>query len=213
MKLTNLIWVLALAGAVAACNSGSPITGVDPPDPGTGGTGGTAGSPGTGGTGGTGGATEGACTDDANQAVYDQLDYVNDGGEASSGTEAASAIASDCVRGSSASMPPVEGCGPEVGALIPCATATPPSCSAEEVQVLATCVEECTQSTIEEITGSRLSDECMACSGASVSCGVAFCTVPCLASTVAPECVACRCDNDCTGDFETCTGFTSDACG
>jgi hypothetical protein len=30
MKLTNFIWVLALAGGLAACNSGPPITGCDP---------------------------------------------------------------------------------------------------------------------------------------------------------------------------------------
>ena len=35
MKLTNLFWVLALAGSVAACNSGVPIQGCDI-DPATG---------------------------------------------------------------------------------------------------------------------------------------------------------------------------------
>jgi len=60
MKLLNLIWVLALAGAVAACNSGPPIQGctVDPdlgdcvgsgPDPGPGGSGGAGGTAGSGG--------------------------------------------------------------------------------------------------------------------------------------------------------------------
>ncbi len=68
MKLTNLIWVLALAGSMMACNSGPPITNVkpDPPD----------GSGGSGGSGGTGGSSgdEGACTTDENAAVYAELD-------------------------------------------------------------------------------------------------------------------------------------------
>jgi hypothetical protein len=57
MKLTNLIWVLALAGATAACNSGPPVTGCII-DLATGqcqifgGTGGTGGGGGMGGTGG-----------------------------------------------------------------------------------------------------------------------------------------------------------------
>ena len=59
MKPINLIWVLALAGVVVACNSGPPITNETPPPSGTGG------SSGTGGTAGTGGLGEGACTNDA----------------------------------------------------------------------------------------------------------------------------------------------------
>ncbi len=53
MKLTDLIWVLALAGSVAACNTGVPVEGCTI-DPATGACEG-AGGPGTGGTTGTGG--------------------------------------------------------------------------------------------------------------------------------------------------------------
>ncbi|MBT8469994.1 MAG: hypothetical protein KJN97_14715, partial [Deltaproteobacteria bacterium] len=61
MKLGNLIWVPAVAGSVAACNSGSPITNERPPvEPGSGG---------TTGSGGTSGG-DGACTTAENAAVY-----------------------------------------------------------------------------------------------------------------------------------------------
>ena len=65
-----------------------------------------------GGTGGTGGSEPvvDACANDADQAVYDELSFVDGKGEASTGTEAASAIASECVRGSVSSEPP--GTGP-----------------------------------------------------------------------------------------------------
>jgi hypothetical protein len=204
MKLTNLIWVLALAGAVAACNSGSPITGVDPPDPGTGG---TAGSPGTGGTGG-GAPLEGNCINEDDKAVYDALTFTNSKGETTSGTDASSAIGSECVRGSDVSEPPVAGCGTETFAVIACLG----NCPQETIDALATCVVNCTNDTIEEITGDRLSDECVACTGATVACGAAFCTSECLADTTAPPCIACRCDNNCTPQFVICSGIPSDDC-
>ena len=56
MKISNLLWVLALASAVAACNNWTdqpPVEGIVKPP--VGGTGGTAGTGGTGGTGGVGG--------------------------------------------------------------------------------------------------------------------------------------------------------------
>ena len=65
MKLTNLIWVLALAGTLAACNSGPPITNEKPITP-----------PPTGGSSGTGGISgDGACTTEENLAVYEALVY------------------------------------------------------------------------------------------------------------------------------------------
>ena len=61
MKLFDLIWVLGLAGAMAACNSGPPIQGCTNFDPLTGRCGGfgTGGTDATGGTGGTGGGGSG----------------------------------------------------------------------------------------------------------------------------------------------------------
>ena len=66
MKLTNLIGVLALAGATAACNSGPPVTGCAPSQiidargrcANPGGMGGMGGTVGMGGAGGAGGAAE-----------------------------------------------------------------------------------------------------------------------------------------------------------
>lgn len=205
MKLFNLVWVLALAGAVAACNSGSPITGVDPPDPGTGG---TAGSSGTGGSGG-GSPLEGNCINEADAAVYAQLDFVNGKGEASSGTAASSAIGSECVRGSDVSEPPVAGCGTETFAVIACLG----NCPQETIDALANCVVACTGDTIAEITGGdTLSDECLACTGETVACGAAFCTPPCVVSTTDPGCIQCRCDQNCTPQFVICSGIPSTDC-
>jgi hypothetical protein len=81
------------------------------------------------------------------------------------------------------------------------------------VQILATCVEDCTQGTIEQITGSTLSEECMGCYGATVSCGVAFCTKECVADTTAQVCIDCRCTSGCTENFVICSGIPSDDCG
>jgi hypothetical protein len=203
MKLTNLIWVLALAGAVAACNSGSPITGLDPDL----GTGGTAGS-GSGGSGGSGGVIPGNCTNEADQAVYAQLEFTNGKGETSTGTDASSAIGSECVRGSTVSDPPVAGCGDETFAVIACLG----NCPQETIDALSTCVVNCTNGTIEEITGDTLSDECIACTGATVACGAAFCTGDCVADTTAQPCIDCRCDAGCTPQFIICSGIPSTDC-
>jgi hypothetical protein len=203
MKLYNLMWVLALAGAAAACDNWidqPPIT--NEPQPPTGGTGGN------GGTGGTGGVAAGACTDEANQAVYAELEFVNSKGQASSGTAAASAIGSECVRGSSSSVPPVTGCGPQTLDVVACF----PNCPQPTIDALATCVEECTAGTIEEITGSTLSEACVECYGATVACGAAFCTGQCVADTTAQICIDCRCDNDCTPNFVICSGIPSTDC-
>jgi len=207
MKLTNLIWVLALAGAVAACNSGSPITGTPPPPPPTGGSGGS----GTGGTGGTGGGSpsEGNCINEADQAVYDQLEFTNSKGETTTGTDASSAIGSECVRGSNVSDPPIAGCGAETFAVISCLG----NCPQETIDALATCVEACTRDTIAEITGGdTLSDECLSCTGATVACGAAFCTPPCVADTTAQGCIDCRCEEGCTPAFIVCSGIPSTDC-
>ena len=203
MKLFNLIWVLALAGAVAACNSGLPITG-EPPPPmaGSGGNGGSTGN------GGTGGAIEGKCTTAENEAVYAELEYTNGKGEMSSGTDASSAIGSECVRGSVSSVPPVGGCGTETFAVIACF----PNCPDPVVQALADCVAQCTGDTIEDITGMRLSEDCLECTGATVACGAVFCTSQCVADTTAQICIDCRCDNDCTPEFVICSGIPSDDC-
>jgi hypothetical protein len=202
MKLTNLIWVLALAGAVAACNSGPPITGeragINPPP--TGGGGGTC-DPGGG---------DGACTTPENEAVYADLTYTDDAGEVFTGADASSAIGSDCIFGTKQSDPLLTGCGNEAGAVIGCF----PNCPQGTIDAAADCVAKCTQDATAEASPPGLSDECVACTGETVACGAAFCTDKCVADTNDPKCIACRCDNDCIQDFDSCSGLPSDCeCG
>jgi hypothetical protein len=193
MKPTNLIWVLALAGAAAACNSGPPITNEKPAPP-----------PPTGGSNGGGG--DGACTTDANQAVYDNLVYKDCDGVTHMGDDASSAIGSDCIFGCDVSEPPLVGCGMEASTVLGCF----PSCPADVIQSAAACVADCLQTATAEVAPPGLSDECVACTGATVACGAAFCTNVCISDTNDPACIACRCDNDCTPAFDTCSGLPSD---
>jgi len=192
MKLTNLIWVLALAGTVAACNSGPPVTGeVEPPPP-VGGNGGSC-DPGGG---------DGACTNAEDEAVYADLTYTDDADATFTGTEAASAIGSDCIFGTSQSDPLLAGCGAEATDVIACFPSAD-GCPDATIQALADCVAMCTQ----DATG--LSDECVGCTGDTVACGAAFCTTACVADTNAPGCIACRCRNNCIQDFDSCSGLPS----
>ncbi len=198
MKLTNLIWVLALAGTLVACNSGPPITNEKPITP-----------PPTGGSSGTGGTVggDGACTTEENVAVYEDLVYIDCDGVRHTGADASSTIGSDCIFGTTdpgscpaGSVPPLPGCGTEAGAVVACSMG---GCPQPTIDALATCVAMCTQ----DATG--LSDGCMACTGDTVACGAAFCTGPCVGGTDLPECVECRCVNNCDSDFVTCSGLPS----
>ena len=94
-----------------------------------------AGSGGTAGSGGAGGAgpVDGACINDADQVVYDDLTYPNGDGESSYGSEAASAIASDCVLGGADTVPP-EGCGSFAAIVVVCAGSG--SCTPKMIQDL-----------------------------------------------------------------------------
>lgn len=269
MKLTNILWVLALAGSVSACNSGSIVQGCDTGlgiDKGSGqctacdvdeivnsswecakcgpsegivgprdcapcadnecvnargrcetgaavgpqgqcedNGGGTGGTGGTAGTGGTGGSVGGACTDPANAMVYANLTYVDDAGTTFTGTEAAAAMGSDCIFGTSNSDPLLPGCGDEARSVVACF----PSCDDGTIQTLSDCVAQCVQDGTAEASPPGLSDECVACTGATVACGAAFCTGVCVADTNAPACIDCRCLNGCTPDFDECTGLPS----
>jgi hypothetical protein len=199
MKLTNLIWVLALAGAAAACNSGPPITNKPAAPPPTGGS--------------NGGGGDGACTTDDNQAVYDNLVYTDCEGVTHMGDDASSAIGSDCIFGTTSpvicpagSVPPLPGCGDLSGDVLGCF----PSCPPETIQAAADCVAQCTQDATAEIAPPGLSDECVACTGATVACGAANCTNFCVNDTNDPACIACRCEFGCTPAFDTCSGLPSD---
>jgi len=212
MKLTSLIWVLGLAGVIAACNTGDPIDGCGPGnivnvdgrcEP-ISGTGGAGGAPGTGGTGGTGGSMGGACTNDADQAVYEDLTYTDTDGGTNTGSDAASAIASDCVFGGPDTVPP-EGCADLAGAVVVCAITM--SCTPEQIADLTNCVGACAQDTIESITGSRLSDDCGDCYSESVACSAANCATSGCSNPSSTPCIECRCVEGCTPGFDTCSGL------
>jgi len=203
MKLTNLIWVLALAGSIMACNSGPPITNVRPPPP--------TGTGGTTGTGGAGGAATGKCTGPEDSAVYAELTFIDADGVESNGPAAASAIGSACIFGTDASVPKVTGCSPEGIAVLSCSAT---GCDQATIDALGDCVALCTQETTAGIAPPGLSTECMACTGDTVACGAGFCVSPCSADTTLPGCVACRCDAGCTPAFDVCSGLPdTGACG
>lgn len=226
MKLFHLIWVLGLAGVVAGCNSGPPVsgcpngiseetgeccprgvsqvtgaccpTGVDPDTGDCNSTGG-----GGGGTGGGGGET-GACTNADDSAVYGGLTYTTGGGASESGSDAASAIASDCVFGTQLSDPKNPGCGAEAQAVLICAAS---GCPQETVDALALCVVNCTQTLIDEVTGAMLSTDCAACYGESVACSASNCATAGCTNPNSTSCIQCRCDFDCTPGFDRCSGL------
>jgi len=236
MKPTNLIWVLALAGSVAGCNTGSPISGctIDP----------TTGFCTT--KGGECGPVENACTNPEDQAVYENLEYTNEARETFTRTEAASQIGSDCIFGSDTSVPPLSGCPLDAGRVIgcfpncpSCSDPLPPAtcgqdCAAFEecgtgftcvagpsgslsdgtcldaVQAAADCVAGCTQDATAAASPPGLSDECVSCTGDAVACGAAFCTDVCVSDPNAQICIDCRCANNCTQCNDICTGLPSD---
>jgi hypothetical protein len=211
MKLFHLIWVLGLAGMISACNSGEAIQGCSELgqeyDEGTGScaTPGTGGGNGTGGTGGGGGG-DGACTNDADTAVYDALEYSPNAETTLTGPEAASQIASDCVFGNQNATPSNPGCGAEAQAVLICGGS---GCPTETINALTQCVVDCQQGLIETITGSTLSSECNACYGESVTCSAVNCATAGCTVPTSPGCVACRCQNDCTPGFDRCSGLPS----
>jgi hypothetical protein len=208
MKLFHLIWVLGLAGIVAGCNSGPPVHGCDIQtngtcDDGSNGGGGTGG--GTGGTAGGGGG-EGACTNAEDAATYMDLSYLDSRGNEEMGPGAASAIASDCVFGSDSSDPVNPGCGTEAGNVVACAI-LPTGCPPETIAALTNCVVSCTQTLIEDITGSTLSQDCADCYGESVACSANLCVAAGCTNPTSPGCIQCRCDEGCTPGFDVCSGL------
>lgn len=146
-----------------------------------------------------------ACIDDANQAVYDGLTYIDDGGTTFTGVEASAAMGSDCIFGTEQSTPLLPGCGEEARAVVACF----PTCDQSIIDTAADCVAQCVQDGTVEASSPGLSDDCVSCTGDTVACGAAFCTGVCVQDTNAPDCIACRCSNGCTPDFDVCTGLPS----
>ena len=149
--------------------------------------------------------TEGACTDTDNSAVYAKLVYTDDDGESLSGPAAASAISSDCVFGSVSSEPTLPGCATTAAEVIRCAI--PQDCTDEVIAEFSSCVEECAQEAIAQVTGSRLSEDCSSCYGENASCTLERCVTSGCSNPNSSSCIQCRCDNDCIPAFDRCSGL------
>jgi hypothetical protein len=199
MKPMIPIGCLALACALAACNTGDPTWGL--PYPSAGGSGGDGG-------GGTGGAGEGFCTTAENQAVYEGLEYTDLQDNTFTGDEAASVIGSHCIglSGGEENLPSsVNTCEAQAGAVILCN----PNCPQATIDALADCVATCTQDSTVALSPPGLSDDCVSCTGDTVACGAASCVAECSGDTNAPACIECRCDNNCIQEFDACSGLPS----
>ena len=93
---------------------------------------------GAGGAGGAGGGVgTGACINPEDAMTYANLTYTTGAGIEVAGTDAASAIASDCVFGAVNSVPRNPGCGMQAQAVLICAAS---GCPAETVAALTMCV-------------------------------------------------------------------------
>jgi hypothetical protein len=169
-----------------------------------GGTGGTGGTAGTGGGTGGGGGTTGFCTNDEDSMTYDDLTYTTGGGVDETGSDAASAIASDCVFGAVNSDPRNPGCPAEAQAVLICAAS---GCPPATVQALTICVVDCMQDIIEQQTGGTLTQDCADCYGESVACSANLCATSGCSAPTSPSCIQCRCENDCTPGFDRCSGL------
>ncbi len=152
----------------------------------------------------------GACTTPENAAVYAELVYVYDNGMTTFGTDAATAIGTDCVFGSSTSEPLNPGCPTEAGDVLNCSVLG--NCTEEEIGALSSCVVQCQQDLIFEVTGSTLTEDCSACYGDSVSCAALFCATSGCGAPTSPVCIACRCANGCIPGFSICSGIADDTC-
>jgi hypothetical protein len=179
MKQVRLIWMIPLAAAIAigcgTTEAGSSI----PPVIGTGGTGNMSG--GTGGTGG-GGTSEGACTNEADAMVYEDLAT-----DEFTGQEIVSAEASACVFGS---------CSDEAFAILAPGGNTP-----ENQDALAVCVVACTAEL------APLTPDCLVCYGDSVVCSAANCASAGCTTPTADSCVRCREQAGCFSGFDECSGL------
>ena len=137
------------------------------------------------------------CTNDADRAVYESLEYIDGVGNPSTCTDAASSIAADCVFGSPQSSPPLVGCPEEVAAVIRCF----PNCSPDVIAALDQCVADCT----DGATG--LSTECAGCYGEWAGCGAEVCVPECAGGGMQPQCIDCLFYAGCTGRFDACSGL------
>ena len=79
----------------------------------------------------------------------------------------------------------------------------------DAVLAAAACVVGCTQDATAAASPPGLSDECVSCTGTSVTCVLVYCWEECITGTDAPQCIACRCREDCIQSFDICSGLPS----
>jgi lysophospholipase L1-like esterase len=89
------------------------------------------------------------------------------------------------------------------------------------------CFDDCAKTQLTKALGDTLSDACLACPDAVVTCGAKFCLIDCIQDPLAPGCTACLCQThddalgtgkpgNCLMDvFSQCSGYkvTADAVG
>jgi hypothetical protein len=115
------------------------------------------------------------------------LEYTNDAGVMSMGPGAAVAITGDCPFGE----PPR--CGAELADVVV-------DNNTENNAALTDCVVICVSGQVD------LTSDCVSCYGEAITCAAVNCLV-CAAGAAEPECVECLADNNCTSDFNECTGI------
>jgi hypothetical protein len=89
------------------------------------------------------------------------------------------------------------------------------------------CFDDCARTQLKQAIGDTLSDACLACADAVVTCGAKFCLIDCINDPLAPGCTACLCQThpdavgpgkagNCLQDvYSQCTGYkvTAEAVG
>lgn len=159
-----------------------------------------------------GGRCSGAvCNRAPNDAIYENLDYLDGDGVFYSGAGAARAVSFDCVFGTPSSEPPLEGCGQQAATVLGCAIGS--GCPPELIDALEDCIVFCMQEAIETIVGEPLTEDCGFCYGPNAACNVSRCAeASCGAMPTSPTCMYCRCEEGCPQDFAVCSGLPDDEC-
>lgn len=126
---------------------------------------------------------EGACTTEANLALYAGYTHTGTDDMIREGLGAVTRLAEECA---------LPGCSEEVGDVVVDA-------SEQNVNALVTCIIDCVQLEVD------LSDDCLSCYAGVVVCAVNDCLVECAEDTSSEACVDCRAEN-CDPAFTECAG-------
>ena len=133
------------------------------------------------------GGAGGACTNAEDAAVYSELEYTDDDGEMTTGTDAAAAMAGECPFG------PPPRCAAELAEVIS-------DNNPENNAALSDCVVACMSGQTD------LSSDCLGCYGDVVTCASENCVAEC-GGGVGDDCVTCLLDAGCTPAFNECSGI------